>query len=87
MEEPEIETQLEGLARHHQVNISEHHSQWVIEVLVDQVIVGDNLGFWKSMRVKLFEFMDRNSITIEEYFGLGRRVSLSAEVLPIHINK
>lgn len=87
MEEPLVETYLESLAHRHLLNISEHHRDWLIHVIDDRVLPGSQLKGPKWWVVKLYQWMDRNSLVAIDYLGLGNRVRLSTEVLPVHIRK
>jgi KUP system potassium uptake protein len=87
MEEPNVEKALEGLARQHLVHINQHHSQWLVHMIEDRVIVGEKLDLKKQFMAKLFGFMDKNSMSAVDYFGLGNRIRLSSEVLPVRVNR
>lgn len=87
MEDPNIEKHLEALAEHHEIHISEHPKNWIIYVIDDKVVINKGVNLVKIIVVKLFQIMDKNSVASVDYFGLGNRVRLSTEVLPVRITK
>jgi hypothetical protein len=56
-------------------------------MIEDRVIVGEKLDLKKQFMAKLFGFMDKNSMSAVDYFGLGNRIRLSSEVLPVRVNR
>lgn len=87
MEDPNVEATLEGLARHHEVNISEHPNRWLVHVLEDRIVPSRTLSGITVMLIRFFQLMHRNAVSAVDYFNLGDRVRLSSEVLPVRVKK
>lgn len=87
MEEPNVERNLLGLSYHHRIKISAPPTEWLVLFLDDRIVASSELLGPKRLFVKLFQFLDHNSIDVEDYFGLVKRLRLSAEILPIRINR
>lgn len=85
MEEPDVERHLEGLARHHEIKISEHPKEWLIHIVDDRMVTSAGLSVIKLGIVKLFQIIHRNSLRAVDYFGLGNQIVLSSEVMAIKV--
>ena len=83
MEEISVEPWLEELSKKHLIHISEHHTDWIIKALHERIIATRPLPFIERIRFAVFRFMSRNTITADQYFGLGDETNLSVEVLPV----
>lgn len=85
-EEPNVEKQLLGLARHRLIAIPEHPNTWLVHVLEEHVIRSKSLSVMKLVAIKLYDVLEKNSIPLGEYFGLGNVSELSSEFLPVKLN-
>lgn len=85
MEEPQVELVMEALAKHNDINIDEDHKKWLIHALRERVIVPAKTSFMKKTMVRIYRAMYNNSDTTDQYFGLGNRVNLSIEVVPVKV--
>jgi KUP system potassium uptake protein len=85
MEEPNVESMLEGIANHELVNINDHHKKWNIHVLYERARLTENANIFDLIRFNLFKFLQRNSDTADHYLELGKEHALSIEVIPVII--
>ncbi len=80
MEEPHVEDYLVNLATHHLIDIPENPKNWVIRTLDDNFVVDESASPLLKIKTFIFSFLDKNSITIPEYFELGRKATVTKEV-------
>lgn len=85
MENPNVERVLEGLAAHHRVNLPADPENWLVHISSEKLVPGRNLGFFKNLRLNLFLLLRRNSLPAYHYYGLGKEVNLSMEIMPIRV--
>jgi len=85
MEEPNVERYLEELARHHEVDLSEHTRQWVVHVSHENLLPTKHMGLFRSLRYRLFLLL--RLVSQPAYYGyhLGDEVQLSNEILPVKV--
>jgi KUP system potassium uptake protein len=87
MEDTNVEKILINLAKHKEINIDEHPKKWLIHIRQENVLAGENLkGFIKKVSFTVFSFLLKNSKGSDYYFGLGKDIRLSTEVLAAEIN-
>lgn len=87
MENPNVEAILENLASHHKLHLPTDPSHWLVHVASDQLVPARRLGFFRRLQLNLFLFLRRNSLPAYYYYGLGKEVNLSMEIMPIKIRK
>lgn len=85
MENPNVERVLEGLAAHHRVNLPADPENWLVHVSSEKLVPGRKLGFFKNLQLNLFLILRRNSLPAYHYYGLGKEVNLSMEIMPIQV--
>ena len=85
MEDPNVEGILEDLAEQREIQIDERPKNWIIYSLQERVIPNEPLRIFQRMRFKIFQILLQNSTSADEYFGLGREIGLSSEILPVKI--
>ncbi|MBI2638847.1 KUP/HAK/KT family potassium transporter [Candidatus Peregrinibacteria bacterium] len=85
MENPNVERVLEGLAAHHRVNLPSDPENWLVHVSSEKLVPGKKLGFFKNLQLNLFLILRRNSLPAYHYYGLGKEVNLSMEIMPIRV--
>lgn len=83
MEELNIETVLEDLAKRHLVHISENPSKWIIEALHERIHAESKMGFLSRIKFHIFHLFSKVAATADQYFGLGDEIHLSVEVIPV----
>ncbi len=86
MENPNVERVLEGLARHRQINMDKRPKEWIIYALQERIVPPEQMTFLQQIRFKLFRLLLQNATNADEYFGLGRHISLSTEILPVTLS-
>ena len=85
MEEPDVESTLEGIAAHHAIQIDDHPEHWLIHVAAERLLPAPTLGRLGRLRLAAFKFLRRNSDTSDHWFGLGRDVPLTVQVFPLWV--
>ena len=85
MEEPNVEHALSDLATKHLIHIDEHHRDWLIRIVQERITLDDQVPFIDKIRFSLYKFMQRNTDTADQYFGLGYKQRLSTEILPVKL--
>lgn len=86
MEEPNVERILKGLAKHKEIPIFSDPKTWLIHVMRERIIKGKSLSPIDTMRFLLYQLIKRNTDTSDHFFGLGKDIPLTAEILPVTIN-
>ena len=86
MEDPNIEKIVEGLASHEEINIEHDPKDWVFRIIQEKILPGPHLHGIKRWAFRFYKFLQKNSSTADEFFGLGREVGLSTEVMPVVIS-
>lgn len=85
MEELDVEARLEDLAHHHRIHIDENPKEWLVHALQERVALKEGASLFDQIKFLIFQFLSNNSQSADEYFGLGKDVSLSLEVFPVKI--
>lgn len=83
MEDLDVEDQILALAAHPGLHLSSNPKNWLIHITQEKILLSRRLFGIKRLRNILFRMMLKNSDRADHYFGLGRRVALSIEVLPV----
>lgn len=85
MEEPNVERILAEMARHKQIDLPTDHRQWIVHASLENLLPSRHLGLFRHLRFRLFVMMRRNSQPAYYDYGLGDRVQLSAEIIPVRL--
>ena len=85
MEDPNVESILEDLASQHEIAIDEHPKNWIIYALHERILPEHGMTVFQKIRFKIFQLLLQNSTDADEYFGLGREIGLSTEILPVRM--
>ncbi len=85
MEEPNVEALLEELARHHAIDLPADPRRWIVHVSHENLVAGRGMGFWKRVRFRLFVMLRNLSQPAYYYYGMGDRVQLSSEIVPVRV--
>jgi len=85
MEEPNVEGTLEGMARHHEIDLPTDQRQWIVHVSRENLLASRKMGPFGRFRFRLFMILRLVSRPAYYAYGLGDKVQLSAEVLPVRI--
>ena len=83
MEEPNVESVLEDLAKHNEINLDVDPSHWLIHALHKRVLYDDKIDLFTKIKVAIYQYLDNNFLKADHYFGLGNEVQLTVEVVPI----
>ena len=85
MEEPNVERVLAEMARHQQIDLPADHRKWIVHVSLENLLPSRRMGLLRRLRFRLFVLMRRNSQPAYYDYGLGDRVQLSAEIIPVRL--
>lgn len=85
MEDLDVEDQILALATHRDLHISGNPRNWLIHISQEKLLLSKKLSGIKRLRTTLFKTMVKNSDRADHYFGIGNRVALSIEVLPVRL--
>ena len=85
MEEPNVESYLEDMAQHHEIDLPAHPRQWVVHVSHENLLPARDMGLFRRLRFRLFLFL--RLLSRPTYYGyhLGDEVQLSAEIMPVRV--
>lgn len=85
METPNLESILESLAGHRKIALSEDTSRWLVHVAYEHFIPQKGMSLAKRIKLTLFLILRRLSEPGYYYYGLGNKVGLSTEIMPIKV--
>ncbi len=85
MEEPNVERALEGMARHHEIDLPTDRRQWIIHVSNENLLPSRGMNVVARLRYRLFQHLRQVSQPAYYAYGLGDEVQLSAEVVPVRV--
>lgn len=85
MEDPNVESVLQYLADHHEIQIDTNKHNWLIEAIHERVYKDEVTGIWDKVRAYVFKFMSRFADTADHYFGLGDKEPLAIESFPVKL--
>ncbi|PWU17283.1 MAG: potassium transporter Kup [Bdellovibrio sp.] len=85
MEDPNVEAILETTARNHLVDLSPIPGDWMIHTSIENILAPGNMSVLRRWRLKVFLLLRQISTPGYYYYGLGNRVQLSIEVLPVRL--
>jgi KUP system potassium uptake protein len=85
MEEPNVERYLENMARHKEIDLPTHPSQWSVHVAQENLLPAGHMGLFRRFRFRLFLFLRRVSRPAHDAYHLGDEVQLSAEIMPVRV--
>lgn len=85
MEAPNVENILEGLAEHHKIHIDERARNWLIRIAQERVLPSHGIRWQARIKLWFFSLLLKNSDSADYHFGLGNKVGLSAEIIPVKI--
>ena len=86
MEEPNVERTLVTLAEHHAIDLPRNPHHWMVHVSVEQLHSAEGASLFRRFRLGLFSFLRGLSQPGHAYYGLGRDVHLTMEVVPVKIS-
>lgn len=86
MEEPNIEKYMQKLVALYPQAVNVDRTRWIFHVIVPRVLTRAT-NIVSRIRNKLFKIMYKLALDEDEQFGLGKKYHVTAEVVPILINK
>ncbi|MEP7167515.1 MAG: KUP/HAK/KT family potassium transporter [Candidatus Woesebacteria bacterium] len=86
MEEPDVESVLEGVAAHDQIHIDDDPAQWLVHIAQERLALASDANFFQTIRYHLFSFLSKNAQTFDKYFKLGRKVRMTVESIPVRFD-
>jgi KUP system potassium uptake protein len=85
MEAPDVEKALETLARHHEIDLDPSPEKWVVHVSQEKLLKGKSQQLPFRLRFRIFQLLRQISTPGFYYYGLGEKVQLSIEILPVRL--
>jgi KUP system potassium uptake protein len=85
MEEPNVEHYLADMARHKQIDLPTHPSQWIVHVSHENLLPAKRMNLFKRLRFRLFLFLRLVSRPAYYAYHLGDEVQLSVEIMPVRV--
>jgi KUP system potassium uptake protein len=85
MESIDLEAILEKLASQHLLHISDHHRDWLVHEIKPHFIFDPAMTFFKKIKLYCFGWLYNSTEQLERYNGLGSKVQLSLEVIPVKV--
>jgi KUP system potassium uptake protein len=86
MEEPNVEGQLEELARHHEIDLPADPRRWLVHVSHENLVARRRMRLLRRLRLRVFLFLRLMSQPTYYYYGLGDAVQLSVEIIPVRVS-
>lgn len=87
MEQINLKHYLVKLAGHHQINIDTHPNHWLVH-MANSVLFKPHrlrLNLFQSLRLQLYGFLKNNSASIDQFYGLGRKIKLTLEYVQVPV--
>lgn len=81
LEQPDVRRVLRELQAAKKIDVAAE--RWIIEVGEEDVIVAQDLGLLKRLRVQFFKWILKQSTPAHKYFGLVYDAALAKETIPI----
>ncbi len=85
MEDPNVESVLEDMAKHHEIDLPLQENRWIVHVSFENLLPSRNMSAIGRVRLKLFCFLRQVSQPAHYFYGLGDNVQLSAEIMPVRL--
>lgn len=86
MEEPNVELALEELAKLHAISLPSDPHQWLVHVSHERLLPAKNWSLLQRLRLRLFLFFRQITQPAYYYYGLGKDVNLSLDIMPVELN-
>ena len=85
MEDPNVEKVLEGIARHHEIQLDPDPKNWVFHVSQEFIRFTKKPTFTHRMKSALFSLLRQVSRPGYVYYGLGDEMQLSIQIIPVKL--
>jgi len=85
MEESKVEAVLEEMARHREINLPTALHRWTVHVALEKLLPSPRMGVFGHLRLRLFLILRQISQPAYYFYGLGDKVQLSAEIMPVRL--
>ena len=85
MEEPNVERCLEEMARHKEIDLPSDPKRWIVHVSHENLLPAKRMNVFKRIRFRVFLFLRLLSRPAYYAYGLGDKVQLSAEIIPVRV--
>ena len=87
MEDPNVEEILEDLADHHEIRLPRDPHTWMVHATHENIIPARDLSRFDRFRFRLFSTLRQISRPAYYYYGMGNKVQLSVEILPVRLQR
>lgn len=86
MEDPELEPLVRQFIRHEDVPSEQSPKQWIFRVLHERLQLHGSAHVGTKLQYMVYDFLHRNSLKADEYFGLGDDHMLTIDVCPVELS-
>jgi KUP system potassium uptake protein len=86
MENPELEPLVRQCIRHEDIPSDQPEKQWTFSVLHERIQLEKGASLWTKIRYNIYDFLHRNTLKADEYFGLGDDHMLTIDVCPVELS-
>ncbi len=83
MEELNVEKALFDMAADKTLPIGSDATKWLVHIANERMLINSASRGFRRFRLNLFRIMLRNSARADHFFGLGNKIALTIEVLPV----
>jgi hypothetical protein len=73
------------MARHREINLPIALHRWTVHVAVEKLLPSRRMGALGHLRLRLFSILRQISQPAHYFYGLGDKVQLSAEIMPVRL--
>ena len=87
METPNVEEILEDLADHQEIRLPKDPHTWMVHATHENIIPAPDLSRFDRFRFRLFSTLRQISRPAYYYYGMGNKVQLSVEILPVRLRR
>ncbi len=85
MEDPNVEWVLEELAHEHKIDLPSDPDKWLVHVSHERLIGANSWNWFRNVRLRLFLFFRQITQPAYFYYGLGNKVNLSLDIMPVRL--
>jgi KUP system potassium uptake protein len=73
------------LASHHEIDLPDDPNSWIVHVSLENLISAERSSVIDRIRFRLFALLRQVSQPAYYFYGLGDKVQLSAEIVPVRL--
>jgi KUP system potassium uptake protein len=86
MEDPDLEPLVRRFIKDKEIPSQHPPEQWVFKVVHERVSLNSAATWWTKFTFQIYRFLQRNTQSADEYFGLGDDHMLTIDVYPVELS-